>query len=83
LERSFSKLFPSIPFKTDFKWAGSFASTKDGLPFIGSIRQRPHCFFALGFGGNGITFSMIAAEIIRDLLTGKNNPHAKIFSFAR
>jgi glycine/D-amino acid oxidase-like deaminating enzyme len=83
LERSFSKLFPALQFKTDFKWAGSFASTKDGLPFIGSIRQRPHSFFALGFGGNGITFSMIAAEIIRDLLTGKNNPHARIFSFDR
>jgi len=83
LERSFFKLFPQIPFKTDFKWAGSFAATKDGLPYIGSIRQRPHTFFALGYGGNGITFSVIAAEIIRDLITGKNNPDAGIFSFNR
>ena len=61
LEQSFSKLFPEIEFKTDFKWAGTFASTKDGLPYIGPIRQRPHTYFALGFGGNGITFSAIAA----------------------
>jgi glycine/D-amino acid oxidase-like deaminating enzyme len=67
LEKSFVKLFPQIPFKTDFKWAGTFASTKDGLPYIGSIRQRPHTYFALGFGGNGITFSAIAANIIKDL----------------
>ena len=83
LEESFAKLFPEIEFKTDFKWAGTFASTKDGLPFIGPIRQRPHTYFALGFGGNGITFSVIAAVIIRDMLTGKKNKDADIFKFDR
>jgi glycine/D-amino acid oxidase-like deaminating enzyme len=83
LERSFTKLFPEIGFKTDFKWAGAFASTKDGLPYIGSIPQKPHTYFALGFGGNGITFSAIAANIIRDLLAGKKNADAGIFSFDR
>lgn len=83
LEKSFSKLFPGIAFKTDFKWTGSFATTKDGLPYIGSIAERPHTYFALGFGGNGITFSVIAAEIIRDLLVQKKNTDAAIFSFDR
>jgi glycine/D-amino acid oxidase-like deaminating enzyme len=83
LEKSFSKLFPSIPFRTDFRWAGTFASTKDGLPFIGSIHQRPHTYFALGFGGNGITFSMIAAQIICDLLQHKKNNDARLFAFDR
>ena len=81
LETSFQQLFPRIPFKTDFKWAGSFASTKHGLPYIGAIPQRPHTYFALGLGGNGITFSVMAAEIIRDLLTGKGNKNAISFSF--
>jgi len=83
LEKSFANLFPQYPFKTDFKWAGTFASTKDGLPFIGAIRQRPNTFFALGFGGNGITFSAIAANIIKDLLAGKKNNDAAIFQFDR
>ncbi len=83
LENSFRKLFPSIPFKTDFKWAGTFASTKDGLPYIGCIPQRPHTYFALGYGGNGITFSLIAAKIIRDLITGRKNKHSQLFSFTR
>ena len=83
LEKSFAKLFASIPFKTDFRWAGTFASTIDGLPYIGSIRQRPHTLFALGFGGNGITFSLIAAQIICDLLKNKNNKDARLFSFHR
>ena len=83
LENSFHKLFPEIPFTTDFSWAGVFASTKDGLPFIGSIPERPNTLFALGYGGNGTTFSVIAAIIIRDLLFGKTNPAATIFSFNR
>jgi len=83
LEKAFGKLFPEIPFKTDFKWAGTFASTKDGLPYIGSINQRPDTYFALGFGGNGITFSLLAARIIRDMIGGKVNRDAEIFSFSR
>ncbi|HTD92598.1 MAG TPA: FAD-dependent oxidoreductase [Chitinophagaceae bacterium] len=83
LERSFSKLFPHIPFKTDFKWAGVFASTKDGLPYIGSIPERPNTYFALGFGGNGITFSMIAAQMITGMIAGKRESTGDIFSFDR
>ena len=48
------------------------------------IRQRPHTYFALGFGGNGITFSVIAAVIIRDMLKlVKENKDADIFKFDR
>ena len=83
LEKAFSMLFPGINFKTDFAWAGTFASTKDGLPYIGTIPQKPRTYFALGFGGNGILFSVIAAEIIRDAITGKKNKHQQIFSFDR
>ncbi len=64
LEAAFKKLFPSIRFRTDFRWAGTFGGTKDGLPYVGTISQRPDTYFALGLGGNGITFSVIAARII-------------------
>lgn len=83
LEKSFKKLFPQINFKTDFAWAGTFCTSADGLPYIGSIPQRPNTYFALGYGGNGITFSLIAAEIIRDVLIGKTNNDLNIFSFTR
>ena len=83
LYKAFTKLFPHIPFKIDFQWAGVFGSTKDGLPYIGSIPQRPNTFFALGYGGNGVTFSLIAAQLIRDMLTGHKNPDLAIFSFDR
>lgn len=83
LQQTFNKLFPHIYFKPDFEWAGTFCNTKDGLPYIGSIRQRSNTYFALGFGGNGITFSEIAATIITDLLRGRKNKDAAIFGFDR
>ncbi len=83
LTESFNKKFANISIRPDFYWAGVFASTKDGLPYIGSIRERPHTYFALGFGGNGITFSLIAAEILKDTIMGKENADTAIFSFNR
>src|SRR5688572_19649223 len=83
LEKSFLKLFPHILFKTDFKWAGIFAETKDGLPYIGSIRQYPHTYFALGYGGNGIVFGFLSAQIIRDMIMGKSNSNSALFGFDR
>lgn len=83
LKMDFKKLFPSVSFKPEFSWAGVFGSTKDGLPYIGTYNALPNSFFALGFGGNGITFSQIAGEIIADLITGKRNRDVQLFSFER
>ena len=83
LQNDFKKIFPSIPFKTEFSWAGIFGSTKDGLPYIGAYKRLPNSFFALGFGGNGITFSQVAGEIVASLIKGKKNKDAEIFSFER
>jgi glycine/D-amino acid oxidase-like deaminating enzyme len=83
LEDSFRKRFTGISIRTDFRWAGTFAGTSDGLPYIGCIPQMPGTYFALGFGGNGITFSVMAANIIRDMITGKENKDAALFSFDR
>jgi glycine/D-amino acid oxidase-like deaminating enzyme len=79
----FGEMFPAIDLEIAYRWAGTFGETKDGLAYIGEIRQMPRCYFALGFGGNGITFSIIAAEIIRDTLLRRPNPHARLFRFDR
>ena len=83
LEQAFRKLFPAIHFRTDFKWAGTFASTKDGLPYIGCLPNKPHTYFALGFGGNGITFSVLAAQIITRMALGLQDDDARLFNFNR
>ena len=63
--------------------AGPSARRRDGLPYIGTARQFPHGYFALGYGGNGITFSWIAADILLDLFLGRPNPDAELFRFDR
>jgi len=84
LAKDVEKRFPLLaPLQVDFNWAGTFAETADGLPFIGTVKERPRTIFALGFGGNGIVFSQIAGEMIRDGALGKKNPDAHIFSFGR
>ena len=83
LTKDFNKLFPGIPFRPEFSWTGVFAATKDGLPYIDTYKKLPNSYFALGFGGNGITFSQIAAEIITGLIKGKENKDAALFSFNR
>jgi glycine/D-amino acid oxidase-like deaminating enzyme len=83
LAKDFCKLFPGMTLKPEFSWAGTFGSTEDGLPFIGTYKKLPHSLFALGFGGNGITFSVVAAEIIADIIKGRSNKNIPLFSFGR
>lgn len=83
LKKDFNHLFPQIKFKSQFNWAGTFGATTDGLPFIGPYKYLKNSYFSLGFGGNGITFSLVAAEIITDLICGNKNSDAAIFAFER
>jgi glycine/D-amino acid oxidase-like deaminating enzyme len=84
LLRSYAKLYPGRPdLEVAFAWAGTFGETKDGLAYIGESPEMPNAYFALGYGGNGITYSMIAARIIADLYQGIDNPDARLFRFDR
>jgi len=76
-------LMPWVDAKIEYTWAGTFAETEDGLPLIGGVKHLPNCHFALGYGGNGITFSLIAGQIIRDRILGKHDPDEDVFSFDR
>lgn len=83
IEQRVRQMFPRIPFAIDYAWAGTFGETPDGLPFIGAHNERPGLLFALCYGGNGITFSVLASEIIRDHVLGRTHPLAYAVSFDR
>jgi glycine/D-amino acid oxidase-like deaminating enzyme len=83
LGRRFGQLFPPLEFAPAYKWAGAFGDTRDGLAYIGRLPGREHEYHALGYGGNGITFSLIAARLITDLILGRPNPDAEVFRFGR
>ncbi len=76
-------LFPALRFDVAYAWAGTFGSTIDGLPFIGSVPGDPRTWYALGYGGNGITFSVVAAQLLKDAYLGRRTPDAAIFSLDR
>jgi glycine/D-amino acid oxidase-like deaminating enzyme len=50
--------------KLKFPGRAFFGTTRDGLPLIGRLPGQSHCFAAFGYGGNGISFSAMAAEMI-------------------
>lgn len=79
----FHELFPDIAIDLAFSWAGTFGETKDGLAYIGTHPDWPSAHFVLGYGGNGITYSVLGAEIVRDSLLGKRNANAELFRFDR
>lgn len=83
LVKSFEKHLPDIPFYTDFAWAGTFGETKDGLPYIGTHKDFKNSYFVLGFGGNGITFSVTGMDMAADWLKGKKHVLSKWFGFER
>jgi len=82
LQRKLGKLFPDLDTAAEFTWGASFGETSTGLPIIGEIPGWKNCWAALGYGGNGITYSRIAADVIRSALTGEPDPDADLYAFA-
>ncbi|MBP7643456.1 MAG: FAD-binding oxidoreductase [Saprospiraceae bacterium] len=83
LIQTLEEIMPDIKFIEDFSWGGTFGSTKDGLPYIGKSPEFEHALFVLSFGGNGITFSIQAMDIIVDLMEDKPNELADYYRFGR
>lgn len=67
-----------------YAWAGSFAETQDGLPLIGQVPgMNPRLQFALCYGGNGITYSVQAGDMIRAGIEGRAHELDDVFGFKR
>ena len=66
------------------RWAAQDCMTLDGIPYIGQYSKRtPNLYVATGFNKWGMTTSMAAAMILSDLVQGRKNPYADIFSPSR
>ncbi len=84
LVKQVQALFPHLPLQPAFSWAGTFAETADGLPFFGPHDSTgPRVHFAMAYGGNGITYSMIGAGLLRARIERRKHPLASLFSFER
>jgi glycine/D-amino acid oxidase-like deaminating enzyme len=83
LQRKLKKMLPKIDGSVEFAWCGTFGQSATGLPTIGEIPGMPNCHVALGFGGNGITYARIAADVIRGALTGRPDVDADLYDFPK
>ncbi len=81
LKTKLGKLFPQLDTRVAFAWAGSFGASTSGTPSFGPIPGHPRCFAVLGYGGNGITFSMLAASMIARAVRGRSDVDAGLFAF--
>ena len=84
LQHKLAGLFPALDYVPAFAWAGTFAETADGLPFFGAHGSHgPRMLFAMAYGGNGITYSMIGAGLVRAAIERRKHPLSSLFSFRR
>lgn len=66
------------------RWATQDCMTLDGVPYIGQYSKRTsNLYVATGFNKWGMTSSMAASMILSDLVQGRRNPYADIFSPSR
>jgi len=64
-------------------WSAQVEEPVDGLPYIGRNSLSENVYVATGFGGNGITFGTIAAEVITGLVGGRNSSWAELYAATR
>lgn len=83
LTRKLGRLIRSVDTTVEFAWTGSFGETATGLPMIGQAPGLQNCWIALGYGGNGITYSRIAADVICGALTDRLDVDADLYDFPR
>lgn len=76
-------LFPRVEARADYAWSGAFSETGDGLPLIGRVQGHPNLYAAYGYGGNGITFSFLAAQMIGRMIGGRDEAWYESFSIDR
>jgi glycine/D-amino acid oxidase-like deaminating enzyme len=84
LQKYFEELLPPLKgIAIEYAWEGLFAMTPDGLPFIGPHRSYPRHLFALGYGGNGMTFASLAARLLLERFRGTSGSDHALFAFNR
>lgn len=81
LQRKLNELFPKLDTEAEHAWTGSFGSSPTAMPAIGEVPGMKNCYAILAFGGNGMIFSRIAAEVIGAAIKGDKEKDADLFAF--
>lgn len=79
IAQKLSRLLPEVEFEIDYSWAGAFGESATGLPSIAPVPDMDHAWAVMGFGGNGITYSVIASQVVSAALRGGADPDADLY----
>ena len=67
-----------------YRWAAQDCMTLDGMPYVGYYSKKtPGLLVATGFNKWGMTSAMVSATILTDMLLGRKNEYARLFSPSR
>jgi glycine/D-amino acid oxidase-like deaminating enzyme/nitrite reductase/ring-hydroxylating ferredoxin subunit len=68
----------------EFRWSTQDNNTVDRVPYIGKISTgSEHLYVATGFAGWGMTNSHVAAQLLSDMILGRDNPWIELFDPSR
>ncbi|NLX06865.1 MAG: FAD-dependent oxidoreductase [Phycisphaerae bacterium] len=67
----------------EYRWSHEFFLPADGLPYIGQVPGMECIFQATAYAGDGLTYGTAAGMLMSDLILGRENPYAKLFSASR
>lgn len=67
----------------EFAFNSTVANTKDGLPIVDELPNMPNCFCNLAFGSNGILYSVIGADMLRNAVKGLYTKDMNMFKLER
>lgn len=67
-----------------YRWAAQDCMTLDGMPYVGHYSKKtPELLVATGFNKWGMSSAMVSATILTDMLLGRKNEYADLFSPSR
>ena len=79
ITKKLKQLLPEVELEVDYAWAGAFGESVTGLPHIAPVPGMEHAWTVMGFGGNGITSSVIASQVVAAALRGTPDPDADLY----
>jgi len=83
LEQRLKNLFPKLKIEIEYRYCGAFASTQDNLGFLGKDPKNLKLWYCLGYGANGILFSVLGGMMLSKLYSGEVDKDLKLFKVDR
>lgn len=83
LEQRLKTMFPDLDIEIEYKYCGAFTSTQDNLGFIGEDPKNRKLWYCLGYGANGILFSINGGIMLSKLYYGEIDEYINLFKINR